>query len=74
MVKGDRSDNGNGLNGGEGASSGGDSTLRNFDSSGAVKRGHWKDLLTAEVEATKNIDKDKTARHKKIKVVALIPC
>ena len=73
MVKGDRSDNGNGLNGREGASSVGDSTLRNFDSSGAVKRGHWKGLLTTEVEAAKNIDKDKTVRHKKIRAMALIP-
>jgi len=46
------------------ASSGGDSTLRTFDSGEAVKR-NTKSLLIEEVEAVKNTNKDQTARHKK---------
>ena len=48
--------------------------LGTFDGSGAVKRGHGKGLLTDEIEAVKNINKDKIARHKKVTTMALIPC
>ena len=64
----------NSLGGGERASSGGDSTLRTFDGGKAVRRGHRKGLLTEEVEVAENTNKDKTARHKKIRAIALIPC
>ena len=43
------------------------------DGGGAVKRGHGKGLLTDEVETAKNTNKDRTARHKKVRVIALIP-
>ena len=36
--------------------------------------GHREGLLTEEVEAAKNTNKDRTARHKKIRAMALIPC
>ena len=39
-----------------------------------VKRRHRKGLLSEEVEAAKNTNKDKTARHKKVEAMALIPC
>ena len=48
--------------------------LGTFDGSGAVKRGYGKGLLTDEVEVAKNTNKDKTARHKKVRTMALIPC
>ena len=64
----------NSFGGGERASGGGDSTLRTFDDGKAVRRGHRKGLLTGEVEAAKNTNEDKTARHKKIRAIALIPC
>ena len=41
---------------------------------GAVRRWHGKCLLTKEVEAAENTNKDKTARHKKVRVMTLIPC
>ena len=58
----------------ESASGGGDSTLRTSDGGKAIRRGHRKGLLTEEVEVAKNTNKDKTARHKKIRAIALIPC
>ena len=64
----------NSLGGGEWASGGGDSTLRTSDDGRAVRKGHWKGLLIEEVEAAENTNKDKTARHKKIRAIALIPC
>ena len=48
--------------------------LGTSDSGGSVRRGHRKGLLTDEVEAEKNTNKDKIARHKKIRAIALIPC
>ena len=48
--------------------------LGTSDSGGSVRRGHRKGLLTDEVEAEKNTNKDKIARHKKIRAMALIPC
>ena len=62
------------LGGGERASSSGDSTLKTSDGGRVVRRGHRKGLLTGEVEAAKNTNKDKTARHKKIRAIALILC
>ena len=56
-VRGDRSDDGSGFGDGGGASGGGDSTLRTSNGSGAVGRGHWKGLLTTEVEAAENTNK-----------------
>ena len=44
------------------------------DGGGAVRRGHGKGLLAKEFEATENTNKDKTARHKKVRTMALIPC
>ena len=41
---------------------------------GSVRRGHKKGLLTDEVETTENTNKDRTARHKKIRAMTLIPC
>ena len=41
---------------------------------GAVRRGYGKGLLTEEVKATENTNKDKTARHKKVRAMTLIPC
>ena len=66
-VRSDRSDDGSSL-GGE------DSTLRTSDGGGVVGRGHFKGLLTAEVEVAENTDKEKIARHKKIRAVVLISC
>ena len=40
---------------------------------GSLER-HWKGLLTGEVEAAEIIDKDKTAEHKKVRAMALVPC
>ena len=37
-------------------------------------RGHGKALLTEEVEAAENTNKYKTARHKKVRAMALILC
>ena len=48
--------------------------LGTFDGGGAVRRGHRKGLLTDEVEAAENTNKDKTARHKKVRAMTLIPC
>ena len=50
--------------GGESDSGGGDSTLRTSDSGEAIRR-NTKSLLTGEVEAVKNTNKDQTTRHKK---------
>ena len=36
--------------------------------------GHREGLLTEEVEAAENTNKDRTARHKKVRAMALIPC
>ena len=69
----ERSNGGNDLGGGDRASSGGDSTLSTSNGSGAVRRGNKKGLLTKEVEAVENTNKNKIARHKKVRVVALIP-
>ena len=45
-VKGDRSDDGNGFGGGEGASGGGDSTLRTSDGGGkGTERVYWPHKL-----------------------------
>ena len=65
-VKGDRSDDGNGFGGGEGASGGGDSTLRTSDGGEAIERGHWKGLLTTEVEAAENTDKTRLQDTRKL--------
>ena len=46
----------------------------NLDGSRVIKRGHRKGLLTEEVEAAENTNKDKTTRHKKIRALTLIPC
>ena len=35
--------------------------------------GHREGLLTKEVKAAKNTNKDRTARHKKVRAMALIP-
>ena len=48
--------------------------LSTFDGGGSVRRGHRKGLLTDEVEAVENSNKDRTARHNKIRAMALIPC
>ena len=40
---------------------------------GSLER-HWRGLLTGEVEAAEITDKDKTAKHKKVRAMALIPC
>ena len=40
---------------------------------GSLER-HWRGLLTEEVEAAEITDKDKTAKHKKVRAMALIPC
>ena len=64
----------NSLGGGERASGSGDSTLRTSDDGKAVRRGHQKGILTEEVEVAENTNKDKIARHKKIRVIGLIPC
>ena len=48
--------------------------LGTSNSGGVVMRGHGKGLLTDEVEAVENTNKDRTARHKKIRAMALIPC
>jgi len=64
---------GNDLGGGDWASSGGDSTLSTSDGSGAIRRGNQKGLLNEEVEAAENTNKNKIVRHKKVRVVALIP-
>ena len=69
-----RSDGGSDLCGGDRASCSENSTLGTFDGSGAVRRGHEKGLLTEEVEAVENTNKDKTARHKKFRAMTLIPC
>ena len=50
------------------------STLRTSDCGRVVKRGHQKCLLTGEVKATENTNKDQTTRHKKVKTMALILC
>ena len=65
---------GSGLGGRERASGDGDSTLRTSDCGRVVKRGHQKCLLTGEVKATENTNKDQTTRHKKVKAMALILC
>ena len=44
------------------------------DGGGAVRRGHGKVLLIEEVKAAENTNKDKIARHKKVRAMALIPC
>ena len=36
--------------------------------------GHRKGLLIEEVEAAENTNKNRTARHKKVRATALIPC
>ena len=36
--------------------------------------GHIEGLLIEEVEAAENTNKDRTARHKKVRAMALIPC
>ena len=36
--------------------------------------GHREGLLTEEVEAAENTNKNRTARHKKVRAMALIPC
>ena len=36
--------------------------------------GHREGLLIEEVEAAENTNKDRTARHKKVRAMALIPC
>ena len=64
----------NSLGGGERASGGGDSTLRTSENGRAVRRVHRKGLLIEEVKAVENTNKDKTARHKKIRAIALILC
>ena len=55
-------------------SGGEDSTLGTSDGGGAVKRGQGKCLLTEEVEAAENTNKNKTTRHKKVRAMTLIPC
>ena len=45
-----------------------------LDDGGSIRRGHRKGLLTDEVEAAENTNKDKITRHKKIRAMALIPC
>ena len=69
-----RSDEGSDLGGSDRASGGEDSILGTSNGYGVVRRGHGKGLLTKEVEATENTKKDKTARYKKIKAMALILC
>ena len=69
-----RSNEGSDLGGGDQASGGEDSTLGTSDGSGAIRRGHGKGLLTEEVEAAENTNKDKTARHKKVRAMTLISC
>ena len=47
------------------------------DDGGVVRRGHRrkkKGLLTKGVEAAENTNKDKIAKHKKVRVMTLIPC
>ena len=48
--------------------------MRTSDGGKAVRRGHQKGLLTREVKAMENTNKNKTTRHKKIRGIALIPC
>ena len=36
--------------------------------------GHRKGLLIGKVEAAENTNKDRTARHKKVRAIVLIPC
>ena len=48
--------------------------LGTSDGGGSVRRGHKKGLLTNEVETAENTNKDRTARHKKIRAMTLIPC
>ena len=66
-------DEGSDLGGSVQASGNEDSTLGTSDGGGAVKRRHGKGLLTEEVEVAKNTNKDKTARHKKVRAMVLIP-
>ena len=47
---------------------------RTSDSGGAVRRGHRKGLLTKEDKAVENTNKDKTSKHKKVRIATLIPC
>ena len=67
------SDEGSDLGGSVQASSSEDSTLGTSDGGGAVRRRHGKGSLIEEVEVAKNTNKDKTARHKKVRATALIP-
>ncbi|XP_065618011.1 putative wall-associated receptor kinase-like 16 [Quercus suber] len=60
-----RSDGGSDLGGGDRASYSEDSTLGTFDGGRAVRRRYGKGLLTEEIEAAENTNKDKIARHKK---------
>ena len=69
-----RSDGGNDLGGNDQASGGEDSTFGTSNGGGAVRRGHGKGLLTEKVETTENTNKDKIARYKKVRAMALIPC
>ena len=73
-VRCDRSNGGNSLGGEDRAFGSGDSTLSTSNNDGIVRRGHIKGLLTGEVEATENTNKNKTAKHKKVKAMTLIPC
>ena len=73
------SDGGSGLggekqaSGGEKQASGGEnSTIRTFDGGEVVRRGHRKCLLIEEVKTAKNTNKDKTARHKKVRAMDLV--
>ena len=62
------------LSGSDRASSNEDSTLGTSDGGGTVRRRHKKGLLTEEVEVVENTNNDKTAKHKKVRATALIPC
>ena len=48
--------------------------MKTSDSDEAIRRGHQKGLLNGEVEAKENTDKDKIARHKEVRAMALILC
>ena len=69
-----RYDRGNDLGGGDWAFGSKDLTLSTSDDGGAIKRGHGQNLLIEEVKTTKNTNKDKIARHRKVRVIALISC
>ena len=69
-----RSDGSSDLGGGDRASGGEDSTFAPLTAVEQSGEGTEKGLLTDEVKAAENTNEDRTARHKKIRAMALIPC